>query len=403
MDSISIKNDEDNQDFLELTVVAEKLQKIEQIEELCKTEKGEKAVTARTRQLGYARLLVNLYHKSPFFLVQAHTELGIAYLDMKYNEQALEHLLAAYKLNGPISSSTNNNNEDIDKLRQYHIKILVKLADCYLQKGDTEKALKISNKTLEENKKIYNEHHISNVDIYYIIANSYTKLEKYEESIKTFKIIYDIYEKYYGYDSDKIAKICLEMAQVYEAWNLLYDSIEYYMNSYTIWDKIIKDNNYEIMFVIALKVAGLYGLLNDNEKAYNILNNTENKYGDFVERNGKKKYKYQKEKIKYSMKGDSLEVVLKENLKLEEILRENDENRKALAKTCVTIGYIYLEMKEKKMCIDYLKKAQDVFELNRDKASVEDIAKRINEIELDEKENDSERDESFNKINEEEK
>ena len=33
MDSISIKNDEDNQDFLELTVVAEKLQKIEQIED----------------------------------------------------------------------------------------------------------------------------------------------------------------------------------------------------------------------------------------------------------------------------------------------------------------------------------------------------------------------------------
>ena len=402
MDSISIKNDEDNQDFLELTVVAEKLQKIEQIEELCKTEKGEKAVTARTRQLGYARLLVNLYHKSPFFLVQAHTELGIAYLDMKYNEQALEHLLAAYKLNGPISSSTNNNNEDIDKLRQYHIKILVKLADCYLQKGDTEKALKISNKTLEENKKIYNEHHISNVDIYYIIANSYTKLEKYEESIKTFKIIKDIYKKYYGNDSDKIAKIYLEMAQVYEAWNLFYDSIECYMNSYNIWKKIIKDNNYEIMFVIALKVAGLYGLVNKNEEAYNILNDTENKYGDFVERNGKKKYKYQKEKIKYSMKGD-LKVVLKENLKLEEILRENDENRKALAKTCITIGYIYLEMKKKKMCIDYLKKAQDVFELNRDEASVEDIAKKINEIELDEKENDSERDESFNKIYEEEK
>ena len=50
-----------------------------------------------------------------------------------------------------------------------------------------------------------------------------------------------------------------------------------------------------------------------------------------------------------------------------------------------------------------MKKSQDVFELNRDEASVEDIAKRINEIELDEKENDSERDESYNKIYEEEK
>lgn len=398
---MSIKSDEDNSDFLELTFVKEKLQKIEQIDELCKKEKGEKAVAARSRQLGYARLLVNLYHKSPFFLVQAHTELGIAYLDMKYNEQALEHLLAAYKLNGPISSSADD--EQIDKLREYHIKILVKLADCYLQKGEVEKSLKICNKTLEENKKLYNEHHISNVDIYYIIANSYTKLEKYKESIETFRMIYDIYEKHYGYDSDKTAKICLEMAQVYELWNLPRDSIEYYMNSYTIWDKIIKDNNYEIMFVIAQKVATLYGLLNDNENAYNILKNTENKYGEYVERNGKKKYKYQKEKIKYCMKGDSLEVVLKENLKLEEILRENDENRKALAKTCVTIGYIYLEMKKKDMCIDYLKKAQYVFELNRDEASVEEIGKRINEIELDEVEADSEKDESFNKIYEEEK
>lgn len=184
--------DSNTVDFLEVTKVSEIRSKIEQIDEACQTESGEKAVNLRTRQFAFANILVKVYHKEISYLVHALTELGITYLNMNYIPQAEEHLTDAFKLNEKESETSNIN------IKEYHIKICVKLAEVLLMKGEAENALKISEKNLEENKKIYGTEHLSNVDIYYNIANANSRLENYQTAIDNFRTIYSIYEKHFG-------------------------------------------------------------------------------------------------------------------------------------------------------------------------------------------------------------
>lgn len=98
------------------------------------------------------------------------------------------------------------------------------------------------------NKTLFGEDHVSNADIFYILAKINTKLEKYDEAVENLGQMFKIYEKIYGYDSEKSAKISMEMGQIYELARNISEAIEYYDNSYKIWEKIINDNNYEVLF-----------------------------------------------------------------------------------------------------------------------------------------------------------
>ena len=51
-----------------------------------------------------------------------------------------------------------------------------------------------------------------------------------------------------------------------------------------------------------------------------------------------------------------------------------------MAKTCVTIGTIYLENKEKDKALEYLKKAENIFILNGDNKLSSEIHLKITEI-----------------------
>lgn len=386
-------------DFLEVTLVAEKLRNIEKIEEQCKDEKGEKLVNARLRQLGYATVLVAIYHKDPFYLVQANAKLGFAYLSMKYIPQAEEYLTTAFKMNEPLTEI------DDKKKKEFQIKISVNLAKCFFEKGEINKALKMSYHNLEQNQLLFGKEHISNVDIYYIIANCNTKIENYQEAIENFRIIYDMYETNFGYDSDKTAKVCLEMAQVYTLWNCFNDAVDNYLISYNIWDKIITDNNYEVMYQIAMSVANLYIKMDKNEEAYKILCDTDKKYGDKKKMEPKQQFIFQKMRIKTCVCKKDIDLYLEEYLKLEEILKKYHNKQKTLAKTYISIGYIYLEKKNEKKCLEYLKNAEEIYDSIGDKKSKEDIRKKIIEIQKkpNDEEEEEEKDDSYDEIYEEEK
>jgi hypothetical protein len=85
--------------------------------------------------------------------------------------------------------------------------------------------------------------------------------------------MFDIYEKLYGFDSEKTAKICMELGQIYELSDNLNDAIEYYRNSYAIWEKIIKDENYDVIFSLATKLSELFEKAENFQNAFEILKN----------------------------------------------------------------------------------------------------------------------------------
>ena len=162
-----IQDNEPQIDFLEVSVISEIIQIVEQIDSKCKGQIGEDIVNERIKQLAYSKILCNVYGKDITYLIKAYTNLGIAYLDIEYYEQAQEHLLNAFKLNENLSSDDNMS------MKEYQIKILINLSKCYLEdsKGRLDIAQQISEKSLSMNKKFFGEDHVSNADIYYILSN----------------------------------------------------------------------------------------------------------------------------------------------------------------------------------------------------------------------------------------
>jgi tetratricopeptide (TPR) repeat protein len=150
--------------FLEVSVIKELIQNIESIENKCTGQIGEEIVNERVKQVAYAKLLTNVYNKDLMFLIKAYTQLGISYLDIGYFEQAQEHLLTAFKLNDSVNDDLNISS------KEYQIKILINLSKCYLENGKAQIGLNICEKSLKTNMSLMGETHVSNADIYYVLA-----------------------------------------------------------------------------------------------------------------------------------------------------------------------------------------------------------------------------------------
>ena len=86
---------------------------------------------------------------------------------------------------------------------------------------------------------------------------------------------------------------------------------------------------------------------------------------------------YQRCRIKACSLNNDINNLLDEHLKLVEILKETDENKKTLAKTLVQIGSIYLENNENEKGLDYLRQAKKIFNENGDKKCENEINIRI--------------------------
>lgn len=367
---------DDPTNFLEISVIAEMLQIIEQIETNCKGKVGEDIVNERIKQVAYAKILCNIYHKDIKYLIKAYSALGIAYFDISYFEQAQEHLLNAFKLNENLTDEDNLN------MKEQQIKILINLAKCYLENDKVNPALQISERSLKMNKAIFGDDHISNGDIYYVISKANTKLGNYKTAIENLKEMYEIYEKAEGSNSEKTAKILMEIGQVYELWEMYNDAIDNYEKSYKIWEQIISNDDYEVLFHLSIKLADLYQKNNNADKAYSLLCQTDEKYGERTNRSTKQKFIYQKNRIKYSMfLKDAKDLYLEEYLRLESILTEADENPNALAKTCISIAVIFLDRRDKEKCLEYYHKAERIFENNGNETRLAEVKAKIEDIE----------------------
>lgn len=367
---------EPQMDFLEVSVISEIVQIVEQIESKCKGKIGEDIVNERIKQLAYSKILCNVYNKDITYLIRAYASLGIAYLDIEYYEQAQEHLLSAFKLNENLSD------EDNLSMKEYQIKILINLSKCYLENDKLEAAHQISERSLKMNQTLFGENHVSNADIYYVLAKVNTKQGNYETAIDNLRSMFNIYEKIFGYNSEKSAKISMEMGQIFELQKNLPDAIEYYNNSYKVWEQIINDDNYEVLFQISMKLSELYAANQQPKEAYQILTETEDKYGNKIMRSLKDRVVYQRCRIKACFLTNDMDQYLKEYLDLENILNESNENQKTLAKTCVSIGYIYLQRDERDLdkFFEYLHKAENIFQINGDNKLASEIRQKMDEV-----------------------
>ena len=160
-------------DFLEISLINEIKQTINQIELKCQGKIGESVVEDRCRQLSYANILVDIYKKPISNLIEPSAKLGEAYYDIKYFEQAKEHIENALTYN---KDPSNNGSEILSD--DYLLRLTIKLSKCYLETNLYENSLKLAERALLENQKLFGEDDITNAEIYDIMYQCEKKTRK---------------------------------------------------------------------------------------------------------------------------------------------------------------------------------------------------------------------------------
>ena len=373
IDDLDITSD----DFLEKSLINEIKQTINQLEHHCETQIGESAVEDRCRILSYAIILVDVYKKSVSNLIYPHAKLGEAYYDIKYYEQAKEHIENAFKYNN------DSNNEKYQKLPEdYFLRLAIKLSKCNLELKQYETALKIANKSLENNKNFFGENDISNVEIYDIIYQAEKNLEIIPEAIEHLKILYEFYSKIYDEKSDKCSNALKEIASLYEIEKQYKEAIEYYFKYFNRIEEIDIKNKMKEIYDTAMKIAGLYAELKQYKEAYDFLKKIDNEYNNGYNKTDKDKCEYQNFLCTLAFNLNDDNIYLNELLKFENVLvqcKKIDSNM--LGKTYLNIGDIYKKQNEFDKSIEYYKKAMSIFKKNSDGNLLIEINKLIKEIE----------------------
>ena len=373
IDDLDITSD----DFLEKSLINEIKQTINQLEHHCETQIGESAVEDRCRILSYAIILVDVYKKSVSNLIYPHAKLGEAYYDIKYYEQAKEHIENAFKYNN------DSNNEKYQKLPEdYFLRLAIKLSKCNLELKQYETALKIANKSLENNKNFFGENDISNVEIYDIIYQAEKNLEIIPEAIEHLKILYEFYSKIYDEKSDKCSNSLKEIASLYEIEKQYKEAIEYYFKYFNRIEEIDVKNKMKEIYETAMKIAGLYAELKQYKEAYDFLKKIDNEYNNGYNKTDKDKCEYQNFMCTLAFNLNDDNIYLNELLKFENVLvqcKKIDSNM--LGKTYLNIGDIYKKQNEFDKSIEYYKKAMSIFKKNSDGNLLIEINKLIKEVE----------------------
>ena len=373
IDDLDITSD----DFLEKSLINEIKQTINQLEHHCETQIGESAVEDRCRILSYAIILVDVYKKSVSNLIYPHAKLGEAYYDIKYYEQAKEHIENAFKYNN------DSNNEKYQKLPEdYFLRLAIKLSKCNLELKQYETALKIANKSLENNKNFFGENDISNVEIYDIIYQAEKNLEIIPEAIEHLKILYEFYSKIYDEKSDKCSNALKEIASLYEIEKQYKEAIEYYFKYFNRIEEIDIKNKMKEIYDTAMKIAGLYAELKQYKEAYDFLKKIDNEYNNGYNKTDKDKCEYQNFMCTLAFNLNDDNIYLNELLKFENVLvqcKKIDSNM--LGKTYLNIGDIYKKQNAFDKSIEYYKKAMSIFKKNSDGNLLIEINKLIKEVE----------------------
>ena len=168
----------------------------------------ENVIQVRVQQLAICKVLVNIHRKNLFILVTAYCNLGTAYLENKYYEQALDHLTTALKLNGSLFSK-------LEETKQFHAHILTQLGKCYMEAGNLNDALGLLEKSLKMNKTVLGEEHPSNSSILLTLSQIHSRKKDYETAITLLSQVWELSEAHYGLKSPQTANVYLELAKVY--------------------------------------------------------------------------------------------------------------------------------------------------------------------------------------------
>ena len=154
----------------------------------------EGVIQVRIHQLALCKVLVNVHNRTPFILVQGHTNLGESYLANKYYEQSLDHLTAALKLNGSLFNQ-------IEETKTFHTHILTLLGKrnicmLLLKAGEYEEALEECLELEELDRNLHGENSLQFAKNLKVIATISMMVNKREQATDYFHRAVAVFKRF---------------------------------------------------------------------------------------------------------------------------------------------------------------------------------------------------------------
>jgi tetratricopeptide (TPR) repeat protein len=339
----------------------------------------EGVIQVRIHQLALCKVLVNVHNRSPFILVQAHTNLGESYLSKEYYEQALDHLTSALKLNGNLFNS-------VQDAKPFHTHILTLLGKCYMEAGGVEDALGLLDKALKMNKSLLGDDNISHAPILSCLAKVYVKQKEYTKALDSMTSVWELYEAHFGMKHESMIEVYSEMADIYHQQNDINNSIDVLKRKMNLMMEL--DIQTDNVAETAEKLASWLQENTNYPEALDYLRNAEKIYEYNHGQINKKTAKVKRHICMLLLKAGEYEEALQECLELEEIDKSlHGKSTQQYAKNLKVIGTILMILNRYSQAYEYFNKAYEIYAKLKNKKAVKEIKEKLETIKKNLKEN----------------
>ena len=334
-------------------------------------ELGDKegVIQVRIHQLALCKVLVNVHNRSPFILVQAHTNLGESYLSKEYFEQALDHLTSALKLNGNLFNS-------VQEAKPFHTHILTLLGKCYMEAGGVEDALGLLDKALKMNKGLLGDDNLSHAPILIALARVYTKQKDFNKAIDSMTSVWELYEAHFGMKHEAMIEVYDEIAEIHHLKHDAANSIDVIKRKLNLMMEL--DMHTDNVAETAEKL-GLWHQENSSyPEALDAFRNAEKVYEYNHGQINKKTAKVKRHICTLLLKAGEYEEALQECLELEEIDKSlHGKNTQQYAKDHKAIGTILMLLNRYQQAYEYFNKALEIYNKLKNKKAVKEIKDKL--------------------------
>eukprot|EP00347_Sterkiella_histriomuscorum_P020213 403338658 len=372
-DALDAQTDQYNDyDEIDYKICGELEEKNRALDEFAQSQPPEGVIQVRIQQLALCKVLVNIHKKDLFILVRAYTNLGEAYLNYKYYEQALDHLTTALKLNGSLFSK-------LEETKQYHSNILTLLGKCYMEAGNHKDALSLLEKSLKMNKQVQGEDHPSNSPILVAISHVHQKLKDFETAIQILYQVWELNQAKFGDNSEEVAKAYIELASAHLKKKDFGEAIKLQQKALTVYQSIEGFRDTDLVANIALTLSEWLEKVGQIDEGLEALKQAEQIYEYNYSVVDKRTCKVKRNIALLYLKKENYNEALEELKEVEELEKSlYGDNSSQLAKTYKVIGTLYIINNNPGEAKDYLMRAHAIFESKGQLKLLKEVKSKLN-------------------------
>lgn len=124
-----------------------------------------------------------------------------------------------------------------------------------MEAGNFKDALNLLDKSIKMNQQVLGETHVSNCNIYSVMAQVYTKLKDHSKALKFLLDIYELQKQEYGEDSEQVGNTYLEVAKVHFKDRHFDEAIQFQSDAMKIFEKLDKFEGSDYLANIAITLS----------------------------------------------------------------------------------------------------------------------------------------------------